>query len=240
MSDFEHGKDLVVCGSEFLSACGSLYLFHGPMFSGKSRALTCMVSDHEAAGHKVLYVNSALDNRNPEEDNTIYKKGVVTTHDHRLNPSEKTEYLKVHKIADIPMEKIRNCDVIAVDEAQFFEDIIEVSHILLNYKKTIYVAGLMATSEGNIFGNMYTLIPFAAEVIRKEAICTMCLEEMNHRTFKPSATMTFCLENKTTDTMVGSNRYLPMCLYHWNYFRKMQKEGNILELEILLSARTDK
>jgi thymidine kinase len=219
---------------DYSQSCGNLCLIFGPMFSGKSTTLSSMVSEQEAIGQKVLFVNSTKDNRNPENDNTIFRDGIVTTHNHRINISKKTTYIKVDKIKDIPITILKKFNVIAVDEAQFFDDLTELIQILLYLKKIIFVAGLMATSEGKLFGKMHQLIPYAEKIEQKGALCKMCYVEKNKNSFPYLANMTFCLEEKKEETLVGSNQYVPMCLSHWNYSNYMMNEGKINEIKEIL------
>jgi thymidine kinase len=220
--------------------CGRLILIYGPMCSGKSTYLGIKVSEQEAIGKKVLFINSSLDTRSPDNDDTIYEKGIISTHNHRTNqstPSRNTKYLKIKNIKDIPF-CVNEFDVIAIDEAQFFDDLTEVINIILHNKITVYVAGLMATSEGNLFGKMHQLIPYADKTEPQTALCKMCFLEKNQ--FSRSATMTFCLDKKTEETLVGSKQYVPMCLSHWNFSNFMQMEGRTDEIKKFLTSNEER
>ena len=64
------------------------------------------------------------------------------------------------------------CDVVGVDEAQFFDDaIIEVCNTLANSGKRVIVAGLDMDYEGKPFGPMPNLLAVAEYVTKVHAIC---------------------------------------------------------------------
>ncbi|MEQ9415371.1 MAG: thymidine kinase, partial [Cyclobacteriaceae bacterium] len=65
-----------------------------------------------------------------------------------------------------------NCDVVGIDEAQFFdEDIVKVCNTLANGGKRVIVAGLDMDFEGKPFGSMPNLLAVAEFVTKLHAIC---------------------------------------------------------------------
>jgi len=68
-----------------------------------------------------------------------------------------------------------NCEVVGVDEAQFFdEDITTVCTKLSNAGKRVIVAGLDMDFEGRPFGPMPALMAQAEFVTKVHAICKKC------------------------------------------------------------------
>jgi thymidine kinase len=66
-------------------------------------------------------------------------------------------------------------EVIAIDEAQFFDDrIIEVCQILANQGKRVIVAGLDQDFRGEPFGPIPALLAIAEYVDKLQAICMVC------------------------------------------------------------------
>jgi len=66
-----------------------------------------------------------------------------------------------------------NCDVIGIDEAQFFDDeIVAVCNDLANSGKRVIVAGLDMDFKGNPFGPMPALMATAEYVTKVHAVCT--------------------------------------------------------------------
>jgi thymidine kinase len=65
-----------------------------------------------------------------------------------------------------------DCDVVGIDEAQFFDDgIVEVCNTLANAGKRVIVAGLDMDFEGKPFGPMPNLLAVAEFVTKVHAIC---------------------------------------------------------------------
>ena len=65
------------------------------------------------------------------------------------------------------------CDVIGIDEAQFFDDeIVQVCNDLANRGMRVIVAGLDMDYKGNPFGPMPALMATAEYVTKVHAVCT--------------------------------------------------------------------
>ena len=66
-----------------------------------------------------------------------------------------------------------NCDVVGIDEAQFFDDeIVSVCNDLANKGIRVIVAGLDMDFKGNPFGPMPNLMATAEYVTKVHAVCT--------------------------------------------------------------------
>lgn len=186
-------------------------LITGPMFSGKTQELLGKLSRHEAIGHKVLLICSTKDNRG--DSGEAVQVGATTTHrKHTSGLSNATE-ISVSNLEDIPQSMIINHDAIGIDEGQFFPDLEVVITWALNNKKILYVAGLMSTSEGKLFGKMANLLPFSKH-IQLEAVCELCYKK--HGGVFVNAMMTQCITEKLEDEMIGTSQYIPVCLRHWS------------------------
>ena len=67
----------------------------------------------------------------------------------------------------------KDIDVVALDEAQFFDDeIVGVCNELANSGKRVIIAGLDMDYEGNPFGPMPNLMAVAEFVTKVHTICT--------------------------------------------------------------------
>jgi thymidine kinase len=65
-----------------------------------------------------------------------------------------------------------DCDVVGLDEAQFFDPaIVQVCNTLANGGKRVIVAGLDMDFEGKPFGSMPNLLAIAEFVTKVHAIC---------------------------------------------------------------------
>ena len=197
-------------------ATGELRVIFGPMFGGKTSKFTSELGVHEGIGHNILVVNHACDNRS--ETGEAQPSGILTSH--QLTPSRlnHVEEILVHSLKDVPIENIKHADVIGIDESQFFDDIELCIEWVSKLGKVVYAAGLLATSEGKMFGNFYKLLPYAQVIKHRVAVCTICmkrLEQAGITGIRPPGIMTLCLTEKESAVMVGSDKYISSCLTHW-------------------------
>jgi thymidine kinase len=99
--------------------------------------------------------------------------------------------------------------VVAVDEAQFFDQaIVEVCNTLANKGVRIILAGLDMDYKGVPFGPMPALLSIAEYVTKVHAICVSCgnLAQFSHRTVKESG-----------QVLVGAvEKYKPLCRSCYN------------------------
>ena len=199
---------------------GELYLIVGPMFGGKTQRLTYELAVHEGLDHKILLVGPECDDR--DEDESIMSSGIFSTH--RLTPNRLERNITeivVKDLNEIPEKYISETDVIGIDEGQFFSGIKDtVLNWVMNLNKTVYVAGLLATSEGNMFGELYQLIPFvpSQNFIKIDAVCVDCKKELDIlgvTGIRPPAWLNNCTVEKSGEVLVGSDVYTPVCLKHW-------------------------
>lgn len=194
--NYQSIKDNFVC----------IYLIIGPMFSGKTQELLSKLSRHESMGQRVLLVCNSKDKRDK-----LVQVNSCTTHRKNSSSLDNVTEIKVLNLSEIDPLYIENHDVIGIDEGQFFNDLLLVKDWLLKKNKIIYIAGLMSTSEGSLFGKMYKLIPFS-KLINLVAICKICYKKYGIIT---DAIMTGCLIKKECDEMIGSEEYFPICFAHW-------------------------
>jgi thymidine kinase len=67
--------------------------------------------------------------------------------------------------------------VVAIDEGQFFLDIVEVSERLANEGVVVVIAALDGTFQRKPFGNILSLVPLAEQVVKLSAVCIECGNE---------------------------------------------------------------
>lgn len=203
---------------------GSLTTITGPMRSGKTEKLKSYLVMHSIAKHRTLLINSSRDVRDGVTIN-----GVLTSHNKYGNGIPKdVNQIRVSRLHDVTTADVFRHDVIAIDEAQFFDDLELVLEWLLKYHKTLYVSGLKSTDKGTLFGKMYLIDGFVKKEHRLTALCTVCQHEFNHPSFFFPATMVKCLVNKDGDVLVGADNYISVCLRHWQM--DLESINSILEL----------
>ncbi len=138
---------------------GWIEVICGSMFSGKTEELIRRLKRAQFARQKVEIFTPSIDTR--------YSEDSVTSHD-----SNKIRSTPVPAAANIPI-LADNCDVVGIDEAQFFDDeIVKVCNDLANRGVRVIVAGLDMDYKGNPFGPMPALMATAEYVTKVHAICT--------------------------------------------------------------------
>lgn len=107
------------------------------------------------------------------------------------------------ELADIHSQ-VKDYDVIAVDEGQFFKDIPEYCKKWADDGKIVIVAALDGTYERQPFGNICDLLPIAESVRKLTSVCLNCGEE---------ASFTHKHQNRTGEIndMGGLEKYTPVC-----------------------------
>lgn len=131
----------------------------GCMFSGKTEELIRRLNRALIAKQKVEIFKPKTDTRYHEENIVSHNENAI-----RSTP--------VNFASDILL-LAGDCDVVGVDEAQFFdESIVEVCNTLANSGKRVIVAGLDMDFEGKPFGPMPNLLAVAEFVTKVHAIDT--------------------------------------------------------------------
>lgn len=137
---------------------GWMEVICGSMFSGKTEELIRRLRRAEMAGQRVEIFKPRVDNRYSEED-------VVS---HNQNKIRSTAVESPNEVLLLGS----TCDVVGIDEAQFFdESIVEVANQLANHGTRVVIAGLDMDFMGRPFGPMPNLMATAEYVTKVHAIC---------------------------------------------------------------------
>lgn len=140
---------------------GSIEVITGSMFSGKTEELIRRLRRAQYAGLKVEIFKPSLDKR--------YSETRVVSHDDKSIIST-----PVDNAAAILL-LAGECNVVGIDEAQFFDNsIVDVCNTLADNGKRILIAGLDMDFKGNPFGPMPALLAIAEYVTKVHAICMRC------------------------------------------------------------------
>tara|TARA_B100001287_G_scaffold266254_1_gene259997 strand:- start:6893 stop:7474 length:582 start_codon:yes stop_codon:yes gene_type:complete len=149
---------------------GWIEVICGSMFSGKTEELIRRLKRAKFANQKVIIFKPITDTR--------YSNDKVVSHD--ANEIFSHSVKKATEIVDL----IKDFDVVAIDEAQFFDmQIVDVCNQLANKGIRVIVAGLDMDFKGNPFGPMPYLMAIAEFVTKVHAICvkTGNLANYSHR-----------------------------------------------------------
>ena len=133
----------------------------GSMFSGKTEELIRRLNRAKIAKQKVEIFKPAIDTRYDEENVVSHNENSI-----RSTPIQVASDMLL--LAD-------NCDVVGVDEAQFFdEELVDVCIKLANNGSRVIIAGLDMDFTGKPFGPMPALMAIAEYVTKVHAICMKC------------------------------------------------------------------
>src|SRR5260221_1098951 len=145
-----------------ISANTTLELITGPMTAGKSTELTRRVNSFWGI-FDVLILNHVLDTRSPSQS--------IATHNGTIVKANKCETLM--SIVDTP--NYTKAHVIAIDEAQFFDDLVEfIMHVFRTAVKRLIIAGLNGRFNQSAFLPFDALMPYVTHVSVLQAYCKIC------------------------------------------------------------------
>ena len=123
----------------------------GPMFSGKSTELIRRVSRYEAIGKQILLINHENDTRTTN---------FIQTHSRQVKRALKTNSL----MPLLEHEHFLDADVIGIDEAQFFEALLDFINIAEFHNKIFIIAGLDGDFRRKPIGQILSVIPLCDTV----------------------------------------------------------------------------
>jgi thymidine kinase len=141
---------------------GSLTVITGSMFSGKTEELIRRLRRALYARRSVQVFKHALETRSDfteirSHNGVPHEAGAVSTSEELLERIEP------------------ETDVVAVEEAQFFDEgIVDACRSLADSGYQVIVAGLDMDFRGRPFGPMPSLLAEADEVVKLRAICARC------------------------------------------------------------------
>jgi len=143
---------------------GSLEVITGSMFCGKTDELIRRLRRATIARQKVQVFKPAIDDR--------YAVEKVKSH-----AGSEFDALPIRSAAEILTNLRPDATVIAIDEAQFFDDeIVPITKKLAEDGLRVIAAGLDNDFRGEPFGPMPTLMANAEVVDKLHAICMVCGE----------------------------------------------------------------
>lgn len=197
---------------------GWIEVISGSMFSGKTEELIRRLKRAKFARQRVEIFKPAIDTRFNEE--------MVVSHD-----SNEIRSTPVPAAANIPL-LADNCDVVGIDEAQFFDDeIVKVCNDLANRGVRVIVAGLDMDYKGNPFGPMPALMATAEYVTKVHAVCTRTGNLANY-SYRKAKSESLILLGETED-------YEP--LSRAAFFKAMMREKiNKIEVKDVLEITANK
>ena len=146
---------------------GWIEVICGSMFSGKTEELIRRLRRAEIAQRRINIFKPRIDVRYHETD--------IVSHNANNVPS-----IPVDHSSEILL-LANDVDVVAIDEAQFFDDgVLEVIQVLSSKGIRVIVAGLDMDYLGKPFGPMPLIMAAAEYVTKLHAICVTCGDIASH------------------------------------------------------------
>lgn len=170
-------------------------LIYGPMFSGKTTKLIELYKETIAKNKNCVAINYELDTR--------YGKNKIISHDGLAidcySITNLDDFIKNSATKDV----IANADYIFINEAQFFETIVEsVLYLNETLKKNVVLCGLDLDYKRMRFGTMMELLVKAIHVFKMTGKCAKCggASCYSHR-----------IVNSYFQILIGTSQYIPLC-----------------------------
>ncbi len=154
-----------------------IHLCIGPMYAGKTTKLLSLY--HEYGGDIVDY---AENNR---------ETGRILNHNGETAPCIHVSKLEYYS---------GNTDIIYINEAQFFPDLLEF--VLQHENKTIYLFGLDGDFTRNPMGQLLLIIPLCDTVEKLRGQCSQCSE---------ASLFSKRITEDTQQYLLDENAYIPLC-----------------------------
>ena len=179
------------------SMCGGLYMYVGPMYSGKTSKILDLYKQFKFCGVKTAVINFGEDTR--------YSQTMLSTHDKTMieciMSNTLTEAFPIGTVSG--NTKIADIEVFLINEGHSFQILLNGLKQISPYNKRVYVCGLDGDFKRNPFGNWLDLIAYSDEVHKLTSICHTCR-------CKP-AIFSHRITEETQQKVIGSDAYIPLC-----------------------------
>lgn len=174
----------------------ALYVYVGPMFSGKSKTELTDLSEYSIAGKRVLRVTHEKDTREYASHSTV-----------GWSSDDSIVNMKAEFLANVDVDEY---DVIGVDEGQFFTDLVsEVTEWVEIKGKIVIVAGLDADYKRKKFGKIADLLPLSTEFVKRTAVCVGCSKNGNIKRAPHTGRI---IPDTKLEVIGGKDKYVALCL----------------------------
>jgi len=176
-------------------------LITGPMFSGKTVKLVGKIEKYVIAKKHILWIEPRMDDRGGSHMNLMTL---------RMTELKNSEYVHCHQV-----ERPEEIFEILADSKEMPECIFIDEYFMLPFDKDFFfdymssqyreiplvLAGLIATSNSDLFASSAIVLPFVDEIIKDVAICMEC--------GKP-AQYSYCAKQES-EISVDHGQYICLC-----------------------------
>jgi thymidine kinase len=188
----------------FPPGVGSIEVICGSMFAGKTEELIRRIKRVQIAKRPYHVFKPRIDNRY-SEDHVVSHSGMRIETTVVEGSFEMMQHLEGAKDS-----------VIAVDEAQFFDEHLAGNcELLANFGNRVIVAGLDQDAFGNPFGPMPNLLVSADHITKLSAVCTICGGPATKSEYLKED-----LSDKGGVVVGGKESYEARCRKHWSRSQK--------------------
>ena len=193
---------------DYNSEEGYLELIYGPMKSGKTSLLLQLYKQFKFCEVQCMVINH-------EKDKGRYSESCLSNHDKNMIPCDYANNLTSlvsfagnSIISGTHIDEFLKSKVILINEAQFFEDIVEwVTTATEIYKKKVYICGLNNDFKRKAFGNWLDLLLICDKVTPLKSWCSVCR--------KNQALFSHRLTAEQDKIVIGVDNYIPLCRTCW-------------------------
>lgn len=185
---------------------GRIDVIIGPMFAGKTSELLNRVNQAQDSGLRVMLVKSEKDSR--------YSTKHIVTHD-----GKKKDCFSVSDLADVKAnysKEYAECHVVAIDEAQFFKDLVAFCQMAADRdNKHVVIAGLDGDFLRKRFGQVVDMLPLADSVKKLSADCYFCAKHGAAGTSYPAIFSLRITGTQDQELVGGAEAYVAACRKHY-------------------------
>ena len=183
-----------------------LEIILGPMYSGKTSKLLEIYKQCTFCNIQVAVLNHNADTR--------YSETMLSSHDKIMIPCIQTENInsvwnytdldtKFDKLAQQHLN-LHMAQVILINEAQFFDDLVPCVIDMLKQNKKVYIVGLDGDFQQKKFGTILDLIPLCDKVSKLSSLCNLCKNG-------EAGIFSMRLTKEKEQMLIGSENYIPVC-----------------------------
>jgi thymidine kinase len=147
---------------------GECHVIVGCMFAGKSTELLRRLKRYQLANRTTLLLKHSVDQR--------YSVDKVVTHDREEREARVVSELSQALVAEVASD---SCEVIGIDEGQFFHGLDKACRVWVEAGKIVMVAMLDADYTGHLFPGspLGELTALSDTIVKLTAICYQCGKE---------------------------------------------------------------
>ena len=174
---------------------GQITLIIGPMFSSKSTSLLTYEKKFKACKKSYILLNHSFDNRYDSDCKVSTHDGMKALGKTFASTSLTNIELKYNDI-------LQATDCFIIDEAQFFQDLVEFSKKWVKLGKILIIAGLSGDYKQEPFTPISNIIPLCDKIIHLTSNCSICGSD---------APFTKRLVEDKDQILIGNDVYQPRC-----------------------------